>query len=88
LQQIIYLHLAKQMALGEVQSRLKYVGFDNVNQAQIRIAWLGHTVGASLPYAVGEADFSGAHAWIVLPADLSCSFCLICQRNTRSAQTR
>jgi hypothetical protein len=79
LSQIVYLHLVNQMTPGQVQNRLKYTGLDNANQAQVRIAWLGHTVGASFPNAVGVASVCGSAlvAWIALPACLRLrSFCL------------
>jgi hypothetical protein len=60
LQQVIYLHLVKDMDRGQEQSCLKYAGLEDANQAQTRLTWLGHTVGASFPFAV-----SILHAWII-----------------------
>jgi hypothetical protein len=53
LQQIVYMHLVNQVHIEE-QYRLRYPGFDNMNQAQVRMIWLGQTVNASFPCAVGE----------------------------------
>jgi hypothetical protein len=54
LQQIIYRHLVNPVNWQE-QRHLRYPGFD-VNQAQVRLIWLGQTVNASYPYAVGHVS--------------------------------
>jgi hypothetical protein len=67
LQQVIYRHLVNPVNWEEQSHLLRYPGFD-VNQAQVRLIWLGQTVNASYPCAVGAS-----HAMCLVNAPALCA---------------